>query len=158
MNTKNNVNDSERFVARHYKRGAFSERQAWQRMGIVPVVRRWYRSGMVASVAVMVVIAASACIYFVKHSADTRPANTISPTVQTTSTPASAQADRVIVIEFTDAPLTDVVARIEAEYGVKVENVPAETYKLTLRYEGNAADLIDTINELLNTNLTIADE
>jgi hypothetical protein len=78
--------------------------------------------------------------------------------VQTTSTPASAQADRVIVIEFTDAPLTDVVARIEAEYGVKVENVSAETYKLTLRYEGNAADLIDTINELLNTNLTIADE
>jgi hypothetical protein len=152
--TKQHI-DSDKFVAQHYKRGAFSEHDAWQRLNIAPVVRKWYRSRLVASVAVMAVLAASACIYYVSRNYTT---NTTAPTTLNTPQSDTTSANRVVVIEFNDAPLTEVVATIEKEYGVIIVNIPAEDYKLTLRYEGTATDLINTINELLNTNLTIADE
>lgn len=61
------------------------------------------------------------------------------------------------VIDFTDAPLGDVVKDIERIYGVKISNIPTETYSLTLHYEGDASELVTIINELLNINLQIED-
>ena len=61
-------------------------------------------------------------------------------------------------IEFTDAPLADVVKEIERVYEVHVVNVPEMgDYRLTLSYEGTAKDLVETINELLGTSLGIGE-
>lgn len=140
-----------RFVARHYRRGAFSPREGWRRLGLgaSPVLRR----RIAASLAAMVVLSAAAAIYI--HSEIGRreaalPAASSAPE----QAPAAALS---LVIEFTDAPLTDVVAEIESVYGVSVGNVPADAadMRLTLRYEGTAAGLIECINELEATAMIV---
>ena len=46
-------------------------------------------------------------------------------------------------------------AEIEKVYGVKLGNVPDDDIRLSLSYEGTAADLVDTINDLLGTEIEI---
>lgn len=65
------------------------------------------------------------------------------------------RADEIIHLEFTDAPLSEVVKGVEDAYGVTLTNVPVEDLHLTLSYEGNACDFIDTVNELLGTDIKI---
>ena len=62
-----------------------------------------------------------------------------------------------MTIDFEYAALPEVVKQIEKVYGVEIINMPedADSYHLTLHYEGDASDLINTINEILGTNLKI---
>lgn len=148
---KNKFIDSVDFVARHYRKGAFRPRSYFfgSRMG--GLARRW---GVAASIAGAALVA-SACFYtFVLRDASPAvPAP--APADVETAAPVTAET-RVLRIEFVDAPLADVVAEIENVYGVEVGGIPAgKDYRLTLSYEGTATDLVETINELLGTSLTV---
>ena len=61
------------------------------------------------------------------------------------------------VIDFDDTPLPFVIDQIDLVYDVKIVNLPsnAEDYRLSLHFEGNVIDLIDSINEILGLNLEI---
>lgn len=135
------------FVARHYVKGRFSAEKAWRRLDMVKS-RNWLRISAAAA-GVLIMLSASAYLAY-----DTYFAGADVQDVETEQQP-SAQAIRVI--DFEDATLTQVVERIEAVYGVTVTNVPenAQDYKLSLRYEGNVYDLLETINDILSTDLTV---
>lgn len=138
------------FVARHYRRGAFSAKAGWRRLGIRPVYSIYKK--IAAAVAVTVVLSATAAFVYHNYAVDRRnvPADVAEP----------VQPQYVVrAIDFDDAPLPVVVAEIKKVYGVEVGNMPedAESYRLSLHYEGNAVDLVATINELLDTNMTIAE-
>lgn len=63
----------------------------------------------------------------------------------------------VRAIDFDNASLTDVIAKINEVYGISVTNLPAnaDSYRLSLHYEGNVVELVETINDILDTELTI---
>ena len=139
-----------RFIARHYRKGLFA---------VEPALRRikgtrsawWTRTRIAAACAVAAILTATAAIfvhndYFSQHepSADT-------------AQPAISAAQVVRVIDFEGAPLTDVVAKIREVYGVEIVGLPADPdqYTLSLHYEGSALDLVETINDILDTDMTV---
>lgn len=63
----------------------------------------------------------------------------------------------VKIIDFECSSLPDVISEIKEVYGVEVVNLPenAEEYHLSLHYEGNAADLVATINDILGTQMIV---
>lgn len=145
------------FVARNYRRGLFDANRAWKAFGFrrTGLFRRWQ---VAASVAVLVAVGAVAAVVVVTRPDVTQaPQPAIQPTTPATVHEPAAQAPASIAIDFDDAPLTEVVARIESLYGVKVENVPydASDLRLTLHFEGNASDLVENINVLLDTEMTV---
>ena len=139
-----------RFIARHYHKGLFA---------VEPALRRikgtrsawWTRTRIAAACAVAAILTVTAAIfvhndYFSQHepSADT-------------AQPAISAAQVVRVIDFEGAPLTDVVAKIREVYGVEIVGLPADPdqYTLSLHYEGSALDLVETINDILDTDMTV---
>lgn len=146
------------FVARNYRRGLFDANRAWKAFGFRRarlLLRRWQ---VAASVAVLITAGAIAAVVMVtRPNVKQAPQPAIQPTTSATVHEPAAQAPTSIAIDFDDAPLTEVVTRIESLYGVNVKNVPADAseLRLTLHFEGNAADLIDTINVLLDTEMTV---
>lgn len=145
------------FVARHYRRGLFDANRAWKAFGLrrSGIFRRWQ---IAASVAVLVAFGAVAAVVIVtRPDIAPQPQPATRQHVPTTIQAPAAHINESIAIDFDDAPLSDVVVRIEKAYGVTVENVPSDAadQHLTLHFEGNAADLIDTINALLGTEMTV---
>lgn len=63
----------------------------------------------------------------------------------------------VKVIDFENTPLPMVIERIKEVYDVEITNIPdnAEEYKLSLHYEGTAIDLVETINDILDTQMAV---
>lgn len=142
-------NESLRFVAKYWKPSLFSASRGWKELGLAAPVR-WWRTRAAAAVAAVAIISASAAIFIY----DT--VRTPEQAVETTTQPvAEAPMTKIVRIEFTDAPLAEVIAKIEEVYGVKVTDCPAESARLTLSYEGNAPDLITTINEILGTEMKV---
>lgn len=140
------------FVARHYRKGLFSVRAGWRRLGIGTAVRiRGLR--IVAAIAAMVILSGTAAIIYRNNRAED---------VQEQSVPVRTvgSLDEVKVIDFEDASLTDVVAKIESTYDVKVGGLPEspEEYRLSLHYEGTPVDLIATINDILGTQMTVTEK
>lgn len=145
------------FVARHYRRGLFDTGKAWKALGIrrSGLLRRWQ---IAASVAVIAVAGAvSAVVIITRPEVPQMPQQDVRQTAPTTEQPSSVKADESIVIDFDNATLTEIVSRIETEYGVNVEGVPdiASDIRLTLHFEGNVDDLVDTINAMLDTEMTV---
>lgn len=145
---KDKFEESLSFVVRFYRRGAFRPTMLF----VAP--QRWRRMAVAASVAFGIVVA-SACVYLltthapVSETVEKTPETTVATTVEAPHTVSRR-------IKFEDAPLTRVVDEIETVYGVEVSPVADnDTTRLTLSYEGNAADLLDTINELLGTDLKL---
>ena len=68
-----------------------------------------------------------------------------------------AEPMKVVRLEFSNASLSEVTDEICRVYGVTLANIPIEDYRLTLSHEGNAYDLVETINELLGTDIVICD-
>lgn len=140
------------FVARHYREGLFSVKDGWRRIGIGMSVRmRRYR--VAAAVSAVVVLSASAAIIYHEYRAESVPEQT--ETMQTVNPMAEVK-----VIDFENAPLPEVIGKIETVYGVRVEGVPEspEHYELSLHYEGTPTDLISTINEILGTQMTVTEK
>ncbi len=147
MRSGTKFDSSLRFVTRYYRHGFLSAREGWRELGIPVSIWRPWR--IAAAVSAVVVLSASAALYL--HYGV--PAG--EPSVETVAPQGATMADEVKRLDFTDAPLTQVVAEIERVYGVKVTGLPDETFTLTLSYEGSAADIVETINALLGTHLAI---
>lgn len=140
------------FISRRYKKGRFSSDSGWQRLGIVQS-SKWRIYRVAAAVAATVVLSATAAIVYKEYSMDevpqhTAPVKTVNPLVQ------------VKVIDFENAPLPEVIKKIESVYGIKIEGIPEspEQYVLSLHYEGTPTDLISVINDILETKMTVKEE
>ena len=140
-----------KFIADRYKKGLFAVEPALRRIKNAPV-RWWTRSRIAAACVAAVVLTATAAIFV--HNSYFSDTNRPDPQAQPSSIPA---AEIVRVIDFEDVPLPTVVEKIKEVYGVEVENLPdnAADYHLSLRYEGSAIDLVETINDILDTDMTI---
>ncbi|MDE5791496.1 MAG: hypothetical protein K2H96_09760 [Muribaculaceae bacterium] len=139
------------FVAKHYCKGAFSTEKALHRMGFV--IRDRWKAFRIA-VAVVSIVAVTAVASIVIHNEYVSKENAQEIIVK----PArEIDLKAVRSIDFENAPLPVVIEEIKTVYGVEVAGLPeeAEAYHLTLHYEGNAVDLVETINEILDTKLTV---
>lgn len=140
------------YIACRYKKGKFSTDAGWRRLGIVPV-SKWRKYRVAAAVAATVILSATATILYREYRLNDIPQQTVP--VETVSPLAEVK-----VIDFENAPLPDVIKKIESVYGVKVEGVPAspEGYVLSLHYEGTPTDLISVINDILETKMTVTEK
>lgn len=138
------------FVAKYYRKGSFSVDRAWTSIG-VGAPSKWRRFRAAAAVAAIVVLSATAAVIYNKYEHNYRQPEIV------TESDLLSPTEVVRVIDFDEAALPVVVDKIKEVYGVKVTNLPenAETYILSLRYEGTAEDLVLTINEILDTDITI---
>lgn len=158
-NNDSNIKESLRFVASHYNPDAFSKARKKEafaaitgRRSIFPFLSaRWRTAAAVAAVALV----ASASVLFIHNYSDRPSAPAPSEITPTVAVETQAPVEKA-VIDYADAPLKDVVADIERIYGVTVTDVPDKEIRLTIHYEGNAEDVIETINELLGTKLKIS--
>lgn len=135
------------FVVSHYRQGAFVPRRVF----VTP--RPWWRRTAVAASVAVGVLVASALVYTYVNTGSPAPA-----AVEVNSTvPEPATAESVIRLDFADMPLYEVVDNIERAYNVKIAGLSEADAqrRLTLSYEGDAAELVGVINELLGTNLTV---
>lgn len=143
--------ESVKFVSKFYKENAFKPRYSFaiaerlkRRMAI-----RW----VAASVAGIALTAAAVIVGYNYSHKETVPEQVIITEIAAPETVPSP--DAIIRLEFTDAPLADVVKGVEEAYGVKLYNIPQEDLHLTLSYEGNAEDFVEAVNELLGTDIKI---
>lgn len=138
------------FVAKHYRKGKFNADKGWNRLGLAGRFRNWKRISAAAAVGVVVVSAAAFAVYE-NYRAESTPQQT-----EIIST-SSASAYMVKAIDFENAPLPKVIESIENTYGVRISNIPedAEDCNLSLHYEGNAFELVETINDILDINLKV---
>ena len=146
--------DEIKFVASHYEEGRFDKEQALKR--IMPIRKPWWtRAKIVAAMAGIVALSATAAVLI-----DHWQAGQEIETVQEPDTEVRYIMQAVRTIDFEDAPLPVVVAEIKNVYGVEVDNIPdnAAGYSLSLHYEGTAADLVETINDILGTDMTISEQ
>lgn len=141
------------FIAHRYKKGKFSTDAGWRHLGIAPVSiwRRYNR--VAAAIAATVILSATATVLYREYGMDNVPQQSIP--VETISPMA-----KVRVIDFENAPLPEVVKKIETVYSVKVEGIPASTegYELSLHYEGTPTDLISVINDILGTEMSVTEK
>ena len=142
-----------KFIAERYKKGRFSTDKGWNRLGIRPV-SIWRKYRVAAAVSAAVVLTASAAIIYKVTTVPSVPMET------EISMPTVAAKDVVKVIDFENTTLPVVVEKINETYNVKVTGIPEtpEEYRLSLHYEGTASDLVETINEILGTELTVAEK
>lgn len=145
-----------RYIAKHYRRGIFSVNAGWKRLGLAPSFR-FRRLRAVAAVAGIVVLTATAAVIYQHFSAKT-PTEVIEP-VSVPEVSLQKAPERVVkVIDFDNTPLPAVTERIKQVYGVEVTGLPdnAEEYILTLHYEGDATELVQTINDILDTRMSVS--
>lgn len=138
------------FIAERYIKGKFSVEKGWKRLGI-STSYRFKRMRVAAVVASAIVLSAAAAIVWHNYSLPENGA--VEPLKE-----VKAPEKEVKVIDFEDTTLPVVIRKIKDVYGVEVTNIPenAAQYKLSLHYEGNAEDLVNTINEILEIQMTIA--
>lgn len=140
-----------RFVVAHFKEGAFRTKELFEsRVAFrnrMRIAIRWVAASLIA-----VTLSAAAII---THKIRSVELDKVTPEQCIVDKADNSKAMEIIHLEFNDAKLSDVIKAVEEAYGVKLTNVPDEEIFLTLSYEGNAQDFIDTVNELLNTEIEI---
>lgn len=144
--------NSVKFVASHYESGAFRRHDAWVRI-FGKKGFNWKRISVAASV-ICVILAASAFVYMTLDLRD-RSGHKEDKNIETVSSPDVKTGINFASLEFIDAPLSEVVEKIETTYGVTISGLPDKELYLTLKYEGTAQDLVETINDALGTDLKI---
>lgn len=139
------------FVASRYREHRFSADAGWRRLGIASA-SPWKRFRAAAAVAGVIVLSATAALIYRQYDIDGSRQTEV-------QAPAVGGLTVVKTIDFENAPLTQVVEKIEAVYDVKVENLPdkPDDYRLSLHYEGTATDLVDTVNDILGTDMTVVE-
>lgn len=156
METENRkFQESLDFVCNHYCNDAFNLKQSARILNIPSYknirIRRWLAAA--ASVAVILTVAAA---YWVIPSAkpDTHSEQPdVSSLVEANNTETFPET---AMLEFENTPLSEIVSEIETTYGVTVTNQPTDTsVRLTLSQSGTAAELIETINDLLSTKMQV---
>ncbi len=144
-----------RFIAKHFRKGLFNTEATLKRVKSSSLSTRhpfMSRMKVAAVVGAVVVLGATASIILRNHFTPSEN-EIVEKTLVIETTPE--KIDRVI--DFEDTPLPIVVTRIREVYGVEITGLPddAEEYTLSLHYEGNAEDLIQTINDTLDTKIRI---
>lgn len=139
------------YIAKRYSKGKFSVDKGWKRLNIKPSLK-WSGIKIAASAASLIVLTASATLLFHHYNQKENKINGSEESVT-----VIAPQNTVKIIDFENTPLPTVITKITEIYGVEVVNMPnnAEEYRLSLHYEGNAADLVATINEILDLELTV---
>lgn len=148
----NSIEESIDFVGRNYRRDAFPEREVWRSLGVHRL--GWWRRGRnIAAIAVGVTLTAAASVMIFNHTQQNQ-----SQPVKTEQVTAPVSVDplrEVRRIDFEDASLPSVVAEIERIYGVKISGGEDASIRVSLSYEGNVTELLETINSLFGTQLAI---
>ena len=141
------------FIAKHYKAGIFNTKKALRL--IKPMRNIWSWQRIAVASCIIIVLGATAGL-LIRNSYNTDQTeklqeieNKISPKIPIESVSK--------IIDFDDTPLQIVIEQINLVYDVEISNIPAnaEDYRISLHYEGNVVDLIDSINEILGINLEI---
>lgn len=140
------------FISSRYMRGKFSVKNGWSRLDLSPQTAWWRRTRVAAAVGGLIVLSAAAAVVY--HQYSFRSDNEIE---LHQPTEYIAPVFVVKTIDFENVALPIVVERIKEVYNVDVVNIPenADALKLSLHYEGNAIDLVDTINEILGTQMSV---
>ncbi|MDE6547715.1 MAG: DUF4974 domain-containing protein [Muribaculaceae bacterium] len=141
------------FVLRHFRFDAFNPEENWRNFIALAGLRR-RRVGVAAVVASIIVLSTSAAIFTYTYRS-TPSAGSESAKEVTVNEICSVSEPELMIFESTR--LSEVVETVEIKYGVRINNVPsnANEYVLTLRFEGTPEELIDAINEILGTRLTV---
>ncbi|MBD5349179.1 MAG: DUF4974 domain-containing protein [Bacteroides sp.] len=140
------------FIVRHYKEGCFNSKKTLRT--ILPVSP--YKKYLVAaSVSIIVLISVYAAGYYIQFRNETPPHRAAEPQVVT-----PIQNVETEIFDFENASLEYIISQIEAVYNVKITNLPEniESYTLTIYYEGTPEDLIEMINEILNTEMKVEEK
>ena len=139
------------FIAKYYKEGLFNADKALRR--IKPNIRKAWSWPRIAAVSSVIIVLGAAAALLIRNSYYSKP----TVEIENTSSPKIPLESVSKVIDFDDAPLPVVIDRINSVYDVEVMNIPvnADDYRLSLHYEGNVVDLLETINEILGTDLEI---
>lgn len=139
-----------KFIADRYRRRRFSVNKGWRRLGIAPSTR-WKRMRIAAITGGIIFLSATAAVIYRQYAV-----NETTP-IEMTHPETTPSAYIVKVIDFENTPLPLVIDRIKEVYNVEIINIPdnAVDYKLSLHYEGTAIDLVETINEILNTQMAV---
>lgn len=139
------------YIAKRYRRGKFSADKGWKRLNIKPAFK-WSGLKIAAAVASVVVLSATAAVIYHQYELKDTTDKTVNESVKPAASP-----EAVKVIDFENTPLPTVISKIKEVYGVEVINVPdnAGEYHLSLHYEGNAVDLVATINDILETQMSV---
>lgn len=154
MSENKKIEDEIDFVSRYYEDGSLMPRQGWHRFTLTHAMPKWRRNIAAACIGAVVLVA-SASVYYVMNT--TSQTSTADEIIQIQEEVITSNPFKVVKIQFNDATLSEVVTEIEKVYGVKISNIPEEETRLTISYEGNAYDVVETINDLLGTNLNIDD-
>lgn len=143
-----------RYIARHYRKGLFAVEPALRR--IKGISTTWWTRGRIAAACCVAAILTAAAAVFVHNGYISSHKPTSAEAIDQPTVPA---AEIVRVIDFEEAPLTEVVARIRDVYGVEVTDLPEnpDQYVLSLHYEGSALDLVETINDILDTDMKVTE-
>lgn len=145
------INREINFIAKYYKDGLFNADKALRQ--IRPYIRKAWSWPRIAAVSSVIIVLGATAALLIRNSYFSKPTGDIE------NTPSKKIPLESIskVIDFDDAPLPVVIDRINSVYDVEVINVPvnADDYRLSLHYEGNVLDLLETINEILGTDLEI---
>lgn len=148
---KKDFENSLSFVISHYEQGQFDEKAVWRKiMGsrFKFLDRRW-----IAAASIAFVLGASAFVYSVVSI------RTNQPEMQKevlTNTSTSLQKESVTEkITFNNAPLEEVISKIEDLYGVEILNKPTQEITVTISYEGTAEEVVDILNETFNIDLKL---
>ena len=139
------------FIARHYKARLFNTDRALRK--IKPTIRKvWSWQRIAAASCIIIVLGATAALLIQNSYYSDKPIE-----IENTQSPVMPLDSMSMVIDFDDTPLPIVIDQINLVYGIEIGNIPvnAEDYRLSLHYEGNVIDLIDSINEILGINLEI---
>lgn len=139
------------FIAKHYKSGIFNAEKALRK--IKPSFKganSWKRIAVAACIVVVLSATAALLIRETYYSGKQPKIEHTQPSVLPSETISK-------VIDFDDTPLPIVIEQINFVYNVEIGNLPAnaENYRLSLHYEGNVTDLIESINDILGINLVI---
>lgn len=144
------INKDIDFVAKHYKKGLFNiETALYKIKGLRKNNRTLPKVAAISSI--VVAIGATAAI-LITNSYNSKEIESNVPVIEKESPMLVSH-----VIDFDDAPLSVVVEQINLIYGVNIENIPKDADELyvSIHYEGTALDLVETLNEILGTNLKI---
>lgn len=138
------------FIARHYRKGLFAIEPALYR--IKGVRKKILTLPKIVAISSFIIAIGATAAILIRNSYNHKERETEVPVIEKKS-PMSVSH----VLDFNDVPLTTVVQHINLIYGVEVDNLPknADELYVTLHYEGTALDLVETLNEILETNMKI---
>lgn len=141
-----------KFIADRYRPGRFNADKGWSRLGI-GISFKWKRFRMAAAIAGFLFLSASAAFVYNRYYSSASDNMEVVNSQEIQESPVLI----VRVIDFEDTPLPIVIDKIKEMYGVDISNIPSNVndFRLSLHYEGNANDLIETINDILGTDMTV---